>query len=85
MKAVFVEHPKFQAEVLHISEIPQSVVFGERPEYFSLMDAVSEIFRVGLTNPENFSKFEDLTTSEAMECWRLYTAAKAYERGFFNV
>ena len=84
MKAVFVEHPKFRAEVLHISEIPQSVVFGEKPDEFGLMDAVSEIFRVGLTDPENFSKFEDLTTSEAMECWRLYTAAKAYERGFFN-
>lgn len=84
MKAVFVEHPKFRAELLHISELPQSVVFGEKPEGFGLMDTVSEVFRVGLTSPEDFAKFEELTTKEAMECWRLYTAAKSYDRGFFN-
>jgi hypothetical protein len=85
MKAVFVEHPKFKAELLHISELPESVVFGEKPEGFGLMDTVSEVFRVGLTSPGDFDKFENLTTGEALQCWRLYTAAKAYERGFFHV
>ena len=79
MKAVFVEHPKFKAEMLHISELPESVVFAERPEDFGVMDVVCEIFRVALTNKTNFAKFEDLTTHEALECWRLYTAAKPYE------
>jgi len=48
MRVVFVEHPKFAAEVLHLSEIPDDIVHGINPDNYGLLDTVIQIFKVAV-------------------------------------
>lgn len=84
MKVVFVEHPQFKAEVLHLSEMPDDILHGVKPDGFGLLDTVIELFRVGLIDPKKFDEFEGLKISQVLQCWALYSAAKPYEKEFFN-
>lgn len=82
MRVVFVEHPKFAAEVLHLSEIPDDIVHGINPDNYGLLDTVIQIFKVGLVNPAQWEDFEELKVSEMLQIWALYNSATAYEKDF---
>lgn len=84
MKAVMVKHPKLRAEVLHISELPDDVVMGLQPDNYGLLDTCIRIFKLGIIDPSLIEDFEELTTSELLECWELYSSATAYEMEFFT-
>jgi hypothetical protein len=84
MRAVMVEHPKFRAEVLHISELPDEVVMGLQDDNYGLLDTLIRIFQLGIIDPKRVEDFENLTTKELLECWKLYSSADAYEKEFFG-
>jgi len=84
MKVVWVEHPKFQGEVLHLSEMPKDLLKEIDPTGYGLLDTVREIFLIGLVDPRRFDDFESLKISEMLQAWQLYVTAKPYEKSFFD-
>lgn len=82
MRVVFIDHPEFQAEVLHLSEIPDDVVNGVREDHYGLWDTVIEIFRIGLIDPGKYEQFEELKVSVMLQLWWLYNSAQSYVKDF---